>query len=121
MNNSPSQIKWNNEVKLIVSDVDETIADLYVKAEPEMIRELTQLLKEGKALFFVTGQGLKSVQWRIIDPIPQQLRSLILVGHCSGAEVWGHLPLPSVITEKLGYEPISRDCGVAQCGEIHPF
>ena len=92
MNNSPSQIKWNNEVKLIVSDVDETIADLYVKAEPEMIRELTQLLKEGKALFFVTGQGLKSVQWRIIDPIPQQLRSLILVGHCSGAEVWGHNP-----------------------------
>lgn len=62
-----SNVKWNNKVKLIISDVDETIADLYVKAEPEMIQELTQLLQEGVAVFFVTGQGLKSVQWRIID------------------------------------------------------
>lgn len=85
-----SDIKWNNELKLIVSDVDETIADLYVKAEPEMIKELTTLLKEGKAIFFVTGQGLKSVQWRIIDGILKSLRRKILVGHCSGAEVWGH-------------------------------
>lgn len=83
-------IKWNQNVKLILSDVDETLADLYVKAKPEMHHELAGLLREGKVLFFITGQGLKSVQWRIIDHIPQSLRKNILVGHCSGAEVWGH-------------------------------
>lgn len=92
MNKSDKTIDWNRDMRLIVSDVDETIADLYVEAEPEMILELTRLLKEGKAIFFVTGQGLKSVQWRIIDKIPQQLRSHILIGHCSGAEVWGYNP-----------------------------
>lgn len=85
-----TNIKWNPQLKLIVSDVDETVADLYVKAEPEMIKEITTLLEEGKVIFFVTGQGLRSVQWRIIDQIPQHLRKKILVGHCSGSEVWGH-------------------------------
>ncbi len=84
-----SNIKWNNQVKLIISDVDETIADLYVKAAPGMIRELIFLLKEGKAVLFVTGQGLKSVLWRIVYNIPKPLRSRILIGHCNGAEVWG--------------------------------
>lgn len=85
-----SSIKWTDQVKVIFSDVDETIADLYVAAVPEMIAELIALLEEGKAIVFITGQGLKSVQFRIIDLIPQSLRKNILVGHCSGAEVWGH-------------------------------
>src|SRR3990170_7902513 len=84
------EIEWNDKVKLIVSDVDETVADLYVAAEPELHKELTSLLQEGRVLIFVTGQGLKSVQWRVIDHIPQPLRKNILVGHCSGAEVWGY-------------------------------
>jgi hydroxymethylpyrimidine pyrophosphatase-like HAD family hydrolase len=83
-------IAWNPSVKLILSDVDETIADLYVGAVPEMIKELTSLLEEGRVLFFITGQGLKSIQWRIIDHISQPLRKNILAGPCSGAEVWGH-------------------------------
>lgn len=90
MSKNDETIHWNEKVKLIVSDVDETIADLYVEAETETVFELIRLLKEGKIIFFVTGQGLKSVQWRIIDKIPQPLRSHILVGHCSGAEVWGY-------------------------------
>jgi hydroxymethylpyrimidine pyrophosphatase-like HAD family hydrolase len=84
-----ASIHWNDEVKLILSDVDETIADLYVEAVPEMHAELTSLLREGIPVFFVTGQGLKSVQWRIIDHLPLELRKRILVGHCSGAEVVG--------------------------------
>lgn len=92
MNDKLLKIEWNKNVKLIISDVDETIADLYKPAEPEMIKELVTLLKEGRSIFFVTGQGFKSVQWRIIDQIPQELRAKILVGHCSGAEVWGHNP-----------------------------
>lgn len=89
---SSPEIKWNDKVKLIVSDIDETVADLYVPAESEMHKELTGLLQDGKSIFFVTGQGLKSVQWRVIDHISQPLRKNILVGHCSGAEVWGHNP-----------------------------
>lgn len=106
---SPSSIAWNPNVKLILSDVDETVADLYVQATTEMIKELTSLLEEGKVLFFITGQGLKSVQWRIIDHIPLALRKNILVGPCSGVEVWGHdqkgqllaKPFYSLYEEKL--------------------
>lgn len=83
------KIQWNNAVRLIISDVDETVADLYVKAVPGMCIQLTQLLNEGKKIFFVTGQGLRSVQWRIIDELPKNLRKNILIGHCSGAEVIG--------------------------------
>jgi hydroxymethylpyrimidine pyrophosphatase-like HAD family hydrolase len=82
-------IRWNNKVKFIISDVDETAADLYVKAEPEMVTEISKLLEEKKAIMFITGQGIKNVQWRIINDIPEQLRQRILVGQCSGVEVWG--------------------------------
>ncbi len=84
------KIEWNNNVRLIVTDVDETIADLYKPAESEMIKELVRLLQEDRSIFFVTGQGFQSVKWRILDQIPQELRVKILVGHCSGAEVWGY-------------------------------
>lgn len=92
-------IKWNPELKLVVSDVDETVADLYTKAEPEMLVALEKVLYDGIKLFFVTGQGLKSVQWRIIELLPKSLRKNILVGHCSGAEVWGHTPDGDVQSE----------------------
>ncbi len=85
-----TEVKWNDKVKLIISDVDETVADLYVPADPAMAEELTKLLSEGKAIFFVTGQSIKSIQWRIVDQIPKELRGKILIGHCSGAEVWGY-------------------------------
>lgn len=84
------KILWNKKVKFIISDVDETVADLYKKAEPGMIQQLVLLLRERKVLFFVTGQSLKSLQWRIVDFIPNHLRRLIIVAHCSGAEVWGY-------------------------------
>lgn len=37
----------------------------------------------------------------------------VIVSERSGAEVWAHLPLPATITEKLGYEPNSRNCWIA--------
>jgi len=88
-NNFIKKISWNHNVKLILSDVDETIADLYQPTSLEMIKELTQLLKQGIVLFFITGQSLQSVQWRIVNQIPITLRNRILVGACNGAEVWG--------------------------------
>jgi len=85
-----SSISWNPNLKLILSDVDETVADLYLPAVPAMILELTKLLEDDISIFFVTGQGLKSVQWRIVEQLPAKLRHKILIGHCSGAEVWGY-------------------------------
>lgn len=37
----------------------------------------------------------------------------ITIKERSGVEVWAHIPLPSI--QKLGYEPISRNCRVTKC------
>lgn len=82
-------ITWNNSVRLILADVDETIAEVYTPAVPEMITELSSLLSDGTKLFMVTGGSLKRVRTGITDLIDPSLRPNILVSHCSGAEVWG--------------------------------
>lgn len=84
-----SALRWNDEVRLIISDVDETIADLYVDASHKMCKELESILDEGKVIFFISGQSVRSVKKRIVDHIPARLRKRIIVGHCSGTEVWG--------------------------------
>lgn len=84
-----SEIKWNPKIKLVVSDVDETIADLFVPAAPEMADELNGLLREGKALFLVSGAGFASIKRRVVDLIDPSFRKRVLVSHCSGAEVKG--------------------------------
>lgn len=88
MNNTPS-IAWNPEIRLAVSDVDETIAEVYTPAEPEMIAELSSFLSQGGKLFMVTGGSLQRVRKGITDLIDASLRHDILISHCSGAEVWG--------------------------------
>ena len=88
MNKTPT-ITWNPNVRLIVADVDETIAEVYTPAVPEMIAELTALLKEDRKLFMVTGGSLKRVREGITNLIDPALRHNVLVSHCSGAEVWG--------------------------------
>lgn len=85
-------ISWNPKAKLFLADVDETAADIYKDATPGMIRGLSELLSEGKGLFFVTGGGIGRVQRNVIDHIPQPLRRRIIVAHCSGAEVLGFNP-----------------------------
>ena len=88
MNNPPS-VTWNPNVKLICADVDQTVADDFMPAEPEMIHELNAILSEGIRLFFVTGGPLTRLRTRVIDQLNPQLRQHVLVSHCSGAEVWG--------------------------------
>ncbi len=84
-----SPIIWNEKIKLAVSDVDETIAEVYTPAEDEMIGELSSYLSEGRKLFMVTGGSLSRVKAGITDLISPELRRDILISHCSGAEVWG--------------------------------
>jgi len=92
-------LKFNNNVKLIISDVDETIADLYIRAETEMIQELEKLLINGKVLFLISGQSIKSINWRITDQIKPELRRKIIIGHCSGSEVLGFDELGNLKTD----------------------
>jgi hydroxymethylpyrimidine pyrophosphatase-like HAD family hydrolase len=89
---STSMVTFNPSIKLILADVDETIADVYTKATPEMIHELNLLIEEGRVLFMVTGAGLQSVRERIIDLLKPEVRQRVLIAHCSGAEVWGFQP-----------------------------
>jgi hydroxymethylpyrimidine pyrophosphatase-like HAD family hydrolase len=89
MSHQSHKIQFNTKVKLVLTDVDETIADVYKPAEPEMTAELSKLLHEGKTLFLISGGGLPSIRERIVDFITPNLRRQIIIAHCSGAEVWG--------------------------------
>ncbi len=82
-------IKFNPNVRLILADVDETVADVYTAAHPDMIEQLNQLLSEGKVLFLISGGGLQSIRERITNRLKPELRHRVLIAHCSGAEVWG--------------------------------
>lgn len=82
-------IKWNPNLRLALSDVDETIADVYTPADPAMADELSSFLKDGGKLFMVTGGSMARVERDITSQIDPSLRRDILVSHCSGSEVWG--------------------------------
>jgi hydroxymethylpyrimidine pyrophosphatase-like HAD family hydrolase len=82
-------VAWNPDIKFIISDVDETIADNFLPAVPEMAEALNKLLQEGKSLFLVSGAGFSRIKKRVVDLIAPEFRKRILVSHCSGAEVRG--------------------------------
>lgn len=84
-----SNVKFNFQTKLFLSDVDETVADNYTPAVPQMIDELSTLLNEGKKIVFISGASVSRINRRITDAIDPNLRKGILISHCSGAEVWG--------------------------------
>jgi hydroxymethylpyrimidine pyrophosphatase-like HAD family hydrolase len=88
MNKTPS-ITWNDQIRIALSDVDETIADVYTPADPKMIEELSSFLEQGRKLFMVTGGSMARVERDITSKIDASLRRDILVSHCSGSEVWG--------------------------------
>jgi hydroxymethylpyrimidine pyrophosphatase-like HAD family hydrolase len=82
-------ITWNKKVKLIISDIDETIAEVYKPAQSEIITELNKLINDGIRFFFISGQGFKNICERVIKYIDKRLRKNILIGYCNGAEVTG--------------------------------
>lgn len=84
-----SEVLWNPKVKLILADVDQTIADDFMPADENMVREISDLLSDGHSLFFVTGSPLSRLKLRLTDRLPAHQRANVLVSHCSGAEVWG--------------------------------
>lgn len=86
-----------DSVQLIVSDVDDTLAEVYSPAKREIIQGLTTFLYRDKYLFLISGQSIGNIFHRIVRPLPRDIWSRILVGSCSGAEVTGfdeNGPLP---------------------------
>jgi hypothetical protein len=83
-------VSWNEKLRLVLSDVDETVADLYRPAEQGMLDALAQLLDQGIALVLITGQSVDNVEQRVVMRLPARLRRQIAVGGCSGAELWGY-------------------------------
>jgi hypothetical protein len=90
-----SKVLWNDRLRLVLSDVDETVADLYRPAEPRMLTVLSRLLEQGIALVLITGQSVANVEARVVMRLPAPLRQQIAVGACSGAELWGYSPAGS--------------------------
>ena len=88
----PRSIFWNHKLRIALSDVDETVADLYRPAESDMLAALTRLLNQEICLVLITGQSVGNVEQRVIMGLPAQLRHRIAVGACSGAELWGYSP-----------------------------
>jgi len=86
----PRSVFWNHKLRLALSDVDETVADLYCPAESGMLDALTRLLDQGISLVLITGQSVENVEQRVIMGLPMRLRQRIAVGACSGAELWGY-------------------------------
>jgi hypothetical protein len=89
------KVLWNDQLRLVLSDVDETVADLYRPAEPRMLTALSRLLEQGIALVLITGQSIANVESRVVMRLPAPLRRQIAVGACSGAELWGYSPTGS--------------------------
>lgn len=85
---SAATITWNDDVQVVFSDLDETIAGLYRPADEAVVARLSGLLAEGLVLVVATGQGLRSTWDRLIQLLPAGRRVRVLLGACSGAELW---------------------------------
>ena len=83
-------LRLADTTQLIISDVDDTLAHPYCPASDAIIEGLDALLARGIRLFLISGQGAGNIGWRVVERLEPQLRSRILLGTCSGAEVWGY-------------------------------
>lgn len=83
------QISWNHDVRLVLSDVDETVAPLHAPAETETIARISAYLRDGGRICFVTGNSLPRVRSGITDQLAPELRANVLIGEMSGLEMWG--------------------------------
>jgi hypothetical protein len=84
-----STIVWNPNVRLIISDVDQTVADLYTDVSTSMVNALETILTQGIVLYFISGQSVCNIHKRVTRHLNTRLRRKVLIGHCSGVEVFG--------------------------------
>lgn len=82
-------LTMRDSLRMIVSDVDDTLANVYEPASEAIICGLNAMLERGKRFFFISGQGERNICERIVCRLNPIYRNQILLGTCSGAEVWG--------------------------------
>lgn len=86
---------------MIISDVDDTVAEVFKNSSSEIICELEELLLEGKVIFLISGQSITNIYNRVISFINRKLRNRVLVGHCNGSEVYGFNDLGELISKQF--------------------
>lgn len=91
------------------------IVDLADKsAEVNLTIDADQLVEEVEKI-------IKALDFRNKFKIIRDIIDKVIVSERSGAEVWAHLPLPATITEKLGYEPSSRNSRTSKRRKVNTF
>ena len=80
-------IAWNDELQVVVADLDETLAGLYLPATDELVAALSELLRRGLVIVVATGQGIVSVWERLASLVSPVARRRLLAGCCTGAGV----------------------------------
>lgn len=89
-------IDWNRDLKLIISDVDDTIAKASYNIDLTLRDELEEILDKGIFIFLISGQSITNILDRVIRFINPKYLKNMFIGHCNGAEVFqfdeqGHL------------------------------
>jgi hypothetical protein len=98
---STKSVRWNVATRLILSDVDETVADVYTPATPGMLQRLSTVLRAQRALVLISGGGLESIKTRVVDGLDSDVRQNVLIIPCSGAEAWGFNPAGNIRTSPV--------------------
>ena len=96
-------------VKLIFSDLDDTLSVLYKPASDKVKLYLNKLLHDGKSIVIISGQGKENIYDRVVCGIETNLRKNVLVCGCGGAYIYGFdqngnfekNPVYSIYDEKL--------------------
>lgn len=104
----------------LVSDVSKRRESLDKQLQSMMYKKSENMVDiTPEELYNEAQYVIKTLDFADKQKTVRDLVDKIIIKERSGIEVWAHLPLPSV--QKLGYESISRDSGVAECGEEHAF
>jgi len=97
---SQQMLGFNENVRLIITDVDDTVSRVYRKTDPKLIFELENLLSEGKSIVFTSGQSFRGIHERITSLIAPDLRKRCLLVGCLGAEINRFDPKTGELVEK---------------------
>lgn len=62
---------------------------------------------------------IKKIDFTDKHAVVQDLVDKITIKERSGVEVWAHIPLSTLPTQKLGYEPISRYCWASERWQVY--
>ena len=76
-------------VRLVFSDLDDTLAELYKPVSGGVQEYLDQLLNKGVIVAIITGQGKEGIYDRVASFIDEKNRKNLLMCGCSGAYVYG--------------------------------